>query len=50
VVICAIFLLLAANDNDLGRQSATSHTPKIIAEIEKIACAPTAIRRKGELE
>jgi len=50
VVICAILLLLAAIDIDPGRQSATSHTPKINAEIEKIACATTAIKCKGELE
>ena len=38
VVIGAILLLLAANVVDRGRQSATSHTPKTIAGIERIAC------------
>jgi hypothetical protein len=37
-VICAILLLLVGNDVELGRQSATSHTPQIIAGIERMAC------------
>ena len=37
LLFVAILLLLAANDVDLGRQSATSHTPKNIAGIDKTA-------------
>ena len=50
VVNCAILLLLAANDVDPGRQSATSHTPKTNAGIEKMACKLFITKREGELE
>ena len=50
VVICAILLLLVANDVDPGRQSATSHAPKANAGIEKMACKLNAARFRGELK
>jgi hypothetical protein len=50
VAICAIVLLLVGNDVDRGRQSATSHTPKIIAGIERTACEMNCAKFKGELK
>jgi hypothetical protein len=50
IINCAILLLLAAKDVDSGRQSATSHTPKNSAGIEKMACRLFITNRRGVLE
>jgi len=46
-VSCASLLLLAGNAVDSGRQTATSHVPKINAGIGKMPCKAFMIKRRG---